>query len=350
MLIEKVFIHFYYKIYFKKFIIIVLLSIFLNNYYHPKISIFIPVYNMQKYISRALLSIQNQTLKDIEVVVVNDCSNDNTLEIIRKFSKNDSRIKLINNRKNRGLLYSRAMGILHSSGEYLMNLDSDDELINQDDLEFLYNKTISSKADIISFDLMNKNPTVKIKNPCIQFDKIIKQPRLFKSIYYKNYVLKDFLITNKLIKKEIFLRAYELFNYYIYINKKWNYHEDNIWSILVNKLSNTKLCVRKKIYKYNYNNKSLINNRYNENELNNIIYRFDMLNKIYNKDINYRYMNLECISISKSIYFNIRFKTFIKSNLELKRLFLSNLKNCLINYKIPKKRKKYLINLMNFIK
>ena len=74
-----------------------------------------------------------------------------------------------------------------------------------------------------------------------------------------------------------------------------------------------------------------------------------MLNKIYNKDINYRYMNLECISISKSIYFNIRFKTYIKSNLELKRLFRSNLKNCLINYKIPKKRKKYLINLINFI-
>ena len=181
-----------------------------------------PVYNMQKYISRALLSIQNQTLKDIEIVVVNDCSNDNSLEIIKKFAKNDSRIKIINNKKNHGLLYSRAMGIIHSSGKYLMNLDSDDELINQYDLEFLYNKTISSKADIISFELMNKNPKITINNPCIEFDKIIKQPRLFKSIYYKNYILKDFLITNKLIKKEIFLRAYKLFSNYIYSNKKWN--------------------------------------------------------------------------------------------------------------------------------
>ena len=309
-----------------------------------------PVYNMQKYISRALLSIQNQTLKDIEIVVVNDCSNDNSLEIIKKFAKNDSRIKIINNKKNHGLLYSRAMGIIHSSGKYLMNLDSDDELINQYDLEFLYNKTISSKADIISFELMNKNPKITINNPCIEFDKIIKQPRLFKSIYYKNYILKDFLITNKLIKKEIFLRAYKLFSNYIYSNKKWNYHEDNIWSILVNKLSNSKLCVKKKIYKYNYNNKSLIHNRYNENELNNVIYRFDMQNKIFNKDINFRHMNLECISISKSIYFNIRYKTYIKSNLELKKLFQSNLNDCLIYYKIPKKRKKYIIKLLNFFK
>ena len=139
MLIEKIYIYFYYKIYYKKIIIIIVLfSIFFYDYYYPKISIFIPVYNMQKYIGRTLLNIKNQTLKDIEIVVINDCSNDKSLEIITNFSKNDSIIKIINNKKNRGLLYSRAMGIIHSSGKYLMNLDADDELINQGDLEFLY--------------------------------------------------------------------------------------------------------------------------------------------------------------------------------------------------------------------
>ena len=181
-----------------------------------------PVYNMEKYISRALLNIQNQTLKDIEIVVVNDHSNDNSLEIIKNFAKNDSRVKLINNQKNRGLLFTRAMGVLHSSGKYLMNFDADDELIGEEALEFLYNQTVSTKADIISFDIINKNTKIKIENPCKEFNNIIKQPTLFKSIYTKGYKLKDFLIWNKLIKKRIFLKAYKLFNNYIYSNKKWN--------------------------------------------------------------------------------------------------------------------------------
>ena len=307
-----------------------------------------PVYNMEKYISRALLNIQNQTLKDIEIVVVNDHSNDNSLEIIKNFAKNDSRVKLINNQKNRGLLFTRAMGVLHSSGKYLMNFDADDELIGEDALEFLYNQTVSTKADIISFDIINKNTKIKIENPCKEFNNIIKQPTLFKSIYTKGYKLKDFLIWNKLIKKRIFLKAYKLFNNYIYSNKKWNYHEDNIWSILVNKLSSTKFCVRKLIYKYNCNNNSLINNRYNENEFNNIIYRIDMLQHIYTKNMNYKYMRLECISISRKIYFNSRFKAYIKSNLKLKETSHSILKSCLKNYKIPKKKEKYLKHLIAF--
>ena len=114
-----------------------------------------PIYNMQKYLRKAFLSIQNQTLKDIEIVAINDYSNDKSLEIIKDFAKKDSRIKIINNKKNKGLLYSRAMGILHSSGDYLMNLDPDDELVGEDALEYLYNKTIFSKADIISFNYVS---------------------------------------------------------------------------------------------------------------------------------------------------------------------------------------------------
>ena len=251
-----------------------------------------PIYNMQKYLQKALLIIQNQTLKDIEIVAINDYSNDKSLEIIKDFAKKDSRIKIINNKKNKGLLYSRAMGILHSSGEYLMNFDADDEIVGQDALEYLYNKAIFSKADIISFDFLS--PNRYFEKPCNEFDKTIKQPKLFKSIYTNRYDLKDFFVWNKLIKKEIFLKAFKIFKEYIYSDKKWNYHEDNIWSILVNKLANSKLCVSKKIYKYNYNNESLINNRFNEIEFNNIIYKYDMITKIYNKSMNYRYMRSEC--------------------------------------------------------
>ena len=231
---------------------------------------------MEKYIKKALLNIQNQTLKNIEIIAVNDCSNDKTLEILKDFAEKDKRIKIINNKKNQGLLYSRAKGILSSSGQYLMNFDADDEFSSSYDLEYLYNKTLFYNADIISFDFLVQNPKIKFNNPCKEFDVIIKQPKLFKSIYSTNYIIKDFLIWNKLIKKKLFIRAFRFFRNYIYSDKKWNYHEDNIWSILVNKMARTKLCVNKIIYKYNNldNNDSLSNKRKQLIEYNNITIMF----------------------------------------------------------------------------
>ena len=69
----------------------------------PKVSVFLPIYNKEKYIKRSISSIQNQTLKEIEIVAVNDCSTDNTLKILKQLAKNDSRKKIINNDKNHEL-------------------------------------------------------------------------------------------------------------------------------------------------------------------------------------------------------------------------------------------------------
>ena len=140
----------------------------------PKISIFIPAYNKSKFLKRSIKSIQKQSLKDIEIIFVNDGSEDNSLEIMMEMAKNDSRIKIINNGENRGGLYSRALGILNSKGEYLMELDADDELEGRDNLEYLYNKTCKSKVDIISFSFLFK---VKDKN---YINKKKKKESLFK--------------------------------------------------------------------------------------------------------------------------------------------------------------------------
>ena len=111
------------KIFKKKKIFILLIIIILNNSniyktrinnnFQPKISIFLPIYNKEKFLKRSIRSIQKQTLRDIEIIPVNDCSEDNSLEVLKIMSKRDSRIKIINNDRNRGLLYSRAMGILN---------------------------------------------------------------------------------------------------------------------------------------------------------------------------------------------------------------------------------------------
>ena len=91
----------------------------------PKISIIIPVYNVENYIRRCLDSVINQTLKDIEIIIVNDGTKDNSLEICNEYADLDSRIKIFS-KKNEGLGLTRNYGIDRANGKYVAFLDSDD--------------------------------------------------------------------------------------------------------------------------------------------------------------------------------------------------------------------------------
>ena len=146
----------------------------------PKISIFLPIYNKGKYLNRSIGSIQKQTLKNIEIVAINDGSTDDTLKILQEFSQKDSRIKIVNNENNRGSLFSRAMGILNSRGEYLMNLDPDDEIHGINSLKYLFNKAKRYNVDMISFVMLYLLNGDKI-GPFASCNRIIKQPKLFNS-------------------------------------------------------------------------------------------------------------------------------------------------------------------------
>ena len=118
---------------------------------NPKISVFLPIYNKDKYLKRSISSIQAQTLTEVEIIAVNDCSTDYSSKILKKLSKADKRIKIINNDRNHGLLYSRAMGILNSTGEYVMNLDPDDILAEYNSLNTLYYIAKKKNAEVIEF-------------------------------------------------------------------------------------------------------------------------------------------------------------------------------------------------------
>ena len=296
---------------------------------------------MEKYIVNTIHSIQRQTLKDIEIIPVNDCSSDNTYKILKDFSTRDKRIKIINNTKNYGLLYSRAMGIIHSSGKYLLDIDGDDELNDIYDLEYLYNKAITNNADIVSFSYTLKR-NGKIKNLCNEFQKIIEQPQLFESSYC------DTLIWNKLIKKEIYLKAYNLFKDFIYY-KKWNYHEDNIWSLLVHKVAKSKICVNKLIYIYNtnLNNASLIKKRRNLMEFKNTIYRFEMKKKIFNDQKSFNILHMQCISLIKKINTSLNYKNNIKNDFELKHRIINNLNGCIKDFNMSKFYHSIALNIIN---
>lgn len=96
----------------------------MNN---PLVSIVLPTYNGEEYISRAIQSIINQTYTNWELIIVNDCSTDSTLEIINNFSKQDSRIKIINNDKNMKLPASLNRGFKEANGEYYTWTSDDNE-------------------------------------------------------------------------------------------------------------------------------------------------------------------------------------------------------------------------------
>ena len=121
-----------------------------------KLSIIVPVYNVEKYLPKCLESLIKQTLNDIEIICVNDGSMDNSLAILKEFASKDSRIKIIDN-QHQGVAKTRNTGIEQSTGEYIGFVDSDD-YIDIDFFEKLYNSATKSNSDIaIASILKHKN-------------------------------------------------------------------------------------------------------------------------------------------------------------------------------------------------
>lgn len=113
----------------------------------PKVSVIVPVFQVEKYLANCLNSIVTQTLTDIEIILLNDGSTDGSLKICEKFAAKDKRISVYSH-KNRGLGPTRNRGITLANGEYLAFVDSDDH-ISHDGLERLWQKAEATGADIV---------------------------------------------------------------------------------------------------------------------------------------------------------------------------------------------------------
>ena len=117
----------------------------------PIASAVIPVYNSKSVISRAIKSIQNQNILNVEIILVDDKSTDNTLSFIKGIQKTDPRIKIIINKKNMGTLYSRCIGALSASGKYIFPLDNDDMFLDEDVFKTITNIAEKGNFDIVEF-------------------------------------------------------------------------------------------------------------------------------------------------------------------------------------------------------
>ena len=150
-----------------------------------KISVIVPVYNGQDYIERCLQSIINQTYKNLEIIIVDDGSEDNSLNIINKIKATEDRLIIINN-KHSGVSAARNSGIENATGDWIIFVDGDDTL-EKNAIENL-SCSISEKIDIV----LSKNYEIrdgKKKSYIWKYDKNMvfdKSEKLIRTIFYEN--------------------------------------------------------------------------------------------------------------------------------------------------------------------
>lgn len=173
----------------------------------PKISVIIPVYNVEKFLSRCLDSVLAQTFEDFEVVCINDGSTDRSGEILKEYAKIDGRIRVYR-QKNRGLSVARNNGLNYSNGEYIYFLDSDDT-IHPQCLEIIYFFSTKYDAELVQFRQMDysikngldSNPFVK--NIDIKSIKIYETNKpVFLGTHKGEYKI-EFTATSKLYKRSL---------------------------------------------------------------------------------------------------------------------------------------------------
>lgn len=148
------------------------------------ISVIIPVYNTAQYLPTCIKSVRNQTFQDLEIIIINDASTDNSINICNKFKNQDKRIIIIDKKQNEGVEKARYDGVLISKGDYICFVDSDDWL-EKDTLTRMYNKAIETKADYVEVGMqrvLDKHKIIKRKSN-LPIKGLITQPQLFDSYY-----------------------------------------------------------------------------------------------------------------------------------------------------------------------
>lgn len=133
------------------------------------VSVVIPAFNNEKYLSSCLDSVLGQSMQNIEVICVEDGSTDNTLDIIKKYCNIDERVRMINYGRNMGTAYARNRGLEAASGKYIYFLDSDDYILEKS-MEELYAYAEKYQADCVYFDSKLQLETEGLGSPKLQFE------------------------------------------------------------------------------------------------------------------------------------------------------------------------------------
>ena len=313
----------------------------------PKISIISPIYNRENYILTFLRSIQNQFYDDIEIILVDDFSTDNSVKLIEKYQKEDERIILLKHNKNKGTLITRNEGVLFSKGEYIIIPDPDD-ILSKDILSECYKVSKEKNLEMIRFNLLDKSTN----NLFFEFyvnnldNRVIYQPELSVYLFYGMGYLEqnDFNLSNKFIKRLAYIRALNSMNEF-YLNQYMTNLEDGMMNYILYRTVNSFYFLKKIGYYYIKNSES-ITVKPMLNYDNNLKFIFLHLKIVLENTKNNQFEKDMANSLLK------RFHNMIKDNFYLITKdfkFFINIINDYLNCKFINKENKQLLNFIKYL-
>ena len=180
-----------------------------------KISIIVPIYNTEQYLERCLKSLINQDYKNIEIILVNDGSDDNSLAICNKYKKNDDRIIVID-KQHTGVSDTRNIGIKRATGDYIGFVDSDD-YIDKNMFKKLINGAEKYKCEISMCDLIEKyNISDEIKEYKLKYIQMDRKQALEQLLYDRNignYVMVKLFKMDDILKRCVVSLRYTLIDF-----------------------------------------------------------------------------------------------------------------------------------------
>lgn len=206
---------------------------------NPKISIILPVYNGEAFLQETLISIQNQDFKDIEIIIIDDKSTDNSTILIKELMKTEPRILFYQNEENKGPLYTKKKGILAAKGKYVMIIDDDDKFLQRDAFTSLYEEAEKFNLDILEFKSILSTSLLNID----QYNKtgkenysILYQNELNNYMYFPGFLgvieKYDNKKVNHFVKTILYVNILEQIDDK-YFNIRINYYEDYMFFFLL---------------------------------------------------------------------------------------------------------------------
>ncbi len=260
----------------------------------PQISIIVAIYNSEKYISRCLDSIKNQTFKDFEVLLVDDGSNDKSGEICDEYAKCDSRFKVLH-KENDGVSSARQFGIDHALGIYSIHVDPDD-WVEADYLESLYNKIVNDDADICFCHYILEYKNCQKFPPSPNHDHPI-----FRNPIDELLPIYGSAMWNKLIRHDLYHKCQIIFPNSLTMG------EDS-YVLVKLLLSKPKITIiNKYLYHYDrYSNPHSLTSNYCKYKLQNQLEYINLIDELNENELLSNYRNLEITTMAHdAFYYNV---------------------------------------------
>lgn len=270
-----------------------------------KFSVVIPVYNVERYIERCLTSLKKQTFQNFEIVVVDDCGDDSSIEIVKRFFIDDVNINIVNHDANRGTFCARKTGVFSSLGEYIVFLDPDDELDIRT-FELLFS-AVSDSPDVVFFG-SKRVPDLRVWETKAQVPSLnIDDSR--DEVISKILRCKAFNrgTAGKCARRDILMQAFDMLD--MGCGKRLVYGEDQLLLFSLINSANTAVSIDERLYIY-HRNEGSITERLNAESLNDILSQLEVVGEaIEGQRVNGRACDLQKSFVSGIQVHKIRMRS-----------------------------------------